>query len=118
MPYPNVILCVCDQLRAFEVGCYGNGVVRTPHIDRLASRGIRFDTACSNNPVCTPSRSILLTGQYSRTCNGMTGNVGDPSRPRRHLAGTTIAEAYRAAGYETASIGKWHVQPVPGDVGF
>lgn len=115
---PNVIFCVCDELRAFDVGCYGNSVVRTPNIDRLAQGGVRVETACSNNPVCTPARSILMTGQYSRTCNGQTGNMGDPTGPRRHLAGTTIAEAFRSAGYDTASIGKWHMQPSPRDVGF
>jgi arylsulfatase A-like enzyme len=115
---PNVIFCVCDELRAFDVGCYGNSIIRTPNIDRLAATGVRFETVCSNNPVCTPARSILLTGQYSRTCNGATGNVGDPAGPRRHLAGTTIAEAMRSAGYDTAAIGKWHMQPSPGDVGF
>jgi arylsulfatase A-like enzyme len=115
---PNVILCVCDELRAFDVGCYGNPIIHTPNIDRLAASGVRFETAISNNPVCTPARSILLTGQYSRTCNGQTSNVGDPAGPRKHLAGVTIAEAFRAAGYDTASIGKWHMQPSPGDVGF
>src|SRR5271170_2266056 len=104
---PNVILCVCDELRAFDVGCYGNPIIRTPNIDRLAATGVRFDTTISNNPVCTPARSILLTGQYSRTCNGVTGNVGDPTGPRKHLAGTTIAEAFRDAWYDTAAIGKW-----------
>ncbi|HEY8669120.1 MAG TPA: sulfatase-like hydrolase/transferase, partial [Tepidisphaeraceae bacterium] len=68
---PNVVLCVCDQLRAFEAGCYGNAVIRTPNIDRLAAGGVRFDVACSNNPICCPARAILLTGQHSRTCTGM-----------------------------------------------
>jgi len=70
MSRPNVIVCLCDQLRAFDVGCYGNDTIRTPHIDRLAKEGVRFDLAVSNNPVCMPARSALLTGQYSRTCMG------------------------------------------------
>ena len=71
---PNVIVCLCDQLRAFEVGCYGNEIIRTPHIDCLAREGVRFDLAISNNPVCMPARSALLTGQYSRTCMGYLTN--------------------------------------------
>ena len=65
---------MCDQLRAFEVGCYGNPVIRTPHIDRLAREGISFEHAVTNNPVCMPARSSLLSGQYSRTCMGSLGN--------------------------------------------
>ena len=47
---PNIILCVCDQLRAFEIGCYGNPVIRTPNLDARASQGVRFETAVSNYP--------------------------------------------------------------------
>ena len=63
---PNVIVCLCDQLCAFEVGCYDNEIIRTPHIDRLAREGVRFDLAISNNPVCMSARSALPSGQYSR----------------------------------------------------
>ena len=73
--HPNIIICTCDQLRAFEVGCYGNDVIRTPHIDRLAAEGVRFETAVSNYPVCMAARSVLLSGQYNRTCTGGIGNV-------------------------------------------
>lgn len=59
---PNVVVCLCDQLRAFELGCYGHKMVKTPNIDRLAAEGVRFEIACSNNPVCTPGRSILISG--------------------------------------------------------
>lgn len=117
---PNVIVCLCDQLRAFEVGCYGNEVIRTPHLDRLASQGVRFEVACSNNPVCVPSRSTLLTGQYGRTCTGALGNVADtpPNEQRVRLTAPTLAERFRDAGYETALIGKWHIDPHPRLVGF
>ena len=127
---PNVIVCMCDQLRAFEVGCYGNPVIRTPHIDQLAREGVRFETAITNNPVCMPARSCLLSGQYSRTCMGDLGNTVAldaqgraylpeyPSEQRTQLPGPTLAEQLKAAGYETALIGKWHVQPAPHLVGF
>ena len=125
MDRPNVIVCLCDQLRAFEVGCYGNEVIRTPHIDQLAAEGVRFDVAISNNPVCMPARSTLLTGQYSRTCMGFLNNhsnSGDlpeyPTERRDWLPDPTIAEVFKAQGYETSLFGKWHVQPAPHLVGF
>src|SRR6266540_7489044 len=71
---PNVVVCICDQLRAFEVGCYGNPAIRTPNIDHLARVGVRFEYAVTNNPVCMPARSCLLSGEYSRTCMGSLGN--------------------------------------------
>ncbi|HUU59929.1 MAG TPA: sulfatase-like hydrolase/transferase, partial [Phycisphaerae bacterium] len=77
---PNIVLCTCDQLRAFEVGCCGNPVVRTPNVDRLAGEGVRFETAVTNFPVCMAARSVLLSGQYNRTCTGGVANVGFPSR--------------------------------------
>ena len=125
MSDPNVIVVLCDQLRAFEVGCYGNSTIRTPHIDRLAAEGVRFDLAISNNPVCMPARSALLTGQYSRTCMGYLSNYNDggdlpeyPAQSRDWLRDTTLAEAFKARGYDTALFGKWHVQPEPRLVGF
>jgi choline-sulfatase len=128
---PNVVICMCDQLRAFEVGCYGNDVVQTPHIDALAARGVRFDLAVTNNPVCMAARSSLLTGQYTRTCQGFLGNYMAPdstgSRPqlpeypeeeRRFLPDPTVAEQLKAIGYETVLFGKWHIQPAPHLLGF
>jgi Sulfatase len=53
---PNIIICTCDQLRAFEVGCHGNTVVQTPSVDRLAAEGIRFASAVTNYPVCMAAR--------------------------------------------------------------
>ena len=67
----NVIMILCDQMRPFELGCYGHPVVQTPNIDRLAQDGVRFELACTTNPLCTPARSSLLSGQYARTCTGM-----------------------------------------------
>ena len=117
---PNVIVCMCDQLRSFEIGCYGNQVVKTPHLDSLAANGVRFDIAVSNNPVCTPARSCLLTGQYSRTCAGYLGNEGDEAPPyhRKKLLDITMPEVFKQAGYHTALIGKWHIAAHPKLVGF
>jgi choline-sulfatase len=127
---PNIIVCLCDQLRWAEVGCYGNPVIRTPHMDRLAREGVRFEQAVTNFPVCMAARSVLLSGQYNRTCTGGIANVNFETRPgdcampeypdpgRPHLRDTTLPETLRALGYETAVIGKWHVHSWPNDVGF
>lgn len=127
---PNIIVCVSDQLRPFELGCYGNLVIRTPHIDRLAAEGVRFDVAVSNNPVCMPARSCLLSGQYSRTCIGRLGNevMADengrstmpeyPSPHRVSMFSPTLPEQLGKVGYRTALIGKWHIQPSPNTLGF
>ena len=120
MSRPNVVLCLCDQMRACSVGCYGDSAAKTPNIDRLAAEGVRLDLAFTNNPVCTPARSSLLTGQYCRTCTGMLGNVHEnPPNPERiRLLEPTLAEVFRDAGYRTALIGKWHIDPRPELVGF
>lgn len=127
---PNVILCICDQLRAFETGAYGNDVVQTPHIDQLAAEGVRFETAVTNNPVCMPARSCLISGQYSRTCMGTLSNHSDrradgtpfmreyPVDHRGHFSDETLPEIFKTLGYDTALIGKWHIHPPPGLVGF
>lgn len=115
---PNVIICLTDQLRPFELGCYGGDLVPTPAIDRLAAEGVRFQVACSNNPVCTPGRSILLSGQYCRTCNGTMGNCADPVPERVKMVDTTLAEVFRGAGYRTGLIGKWHIHVQPELLGF
>jgi len=67
---PNIIICTCDQLPAYATGCYGNDCVRTPNIDRLASEGMRFEQSVTNYPLCLPARSVLISGQYNRTCTG------------------------------------------------
>src|ERR1700743_3088122 len=71
---PNVILVLCDQLRSFSVGCWGNTFVRTPNIDKFAAAGFRFELGVTNSPVCTPARSTLLSGQHARTCVGSRTN--------------------------------------------
>ncbi len=127
---PNIIVCTCDQLRAFEVGCYGNEVVRTPNVDRLASEGVRFDAAITNSPVCMAARSVLLSGQHNRTCTGGVGNISYAGRPgdfnmpeypyvgRPHLKSVTLPEILQKEGYRTAAIGKWHIHSWPNEIGF
>ena len=121
---------MCDQLRAFEVGCYGNSVIRTPHLDLLAAEGVRFEHAVTTFPVCMAARSVTLSGQHNRCCTGGVGNVCAPmpdgriyfpqypENGRPHLKAPTLPEALRGSGYHTAAIGKWHIHSWPHDVGF
>ena len=127
---PNIIICLCDQLRSSEVGCYGNRSVRTPNIDALAAESVRFESGISPYPVCMAARSALLSGQYPRRCTGGVGNVvyttepGDCAMPeyphagRPHLPDATLPELLHQAGYYNAAIGKWHIHTWPQDIGF
>lgn len=110
---PNIVLCLCDQMRPFELGCYGHPIVRTPHIDSLAQRGVRFDVACTNMSLCSPARSCLLSGQYARTCTGSLTNIGQPRPVREMLTDPILPELLTECGYDTSLIGKWHVDPHP-----
>jgi len=117
---PNIIIINTDQLRSFTVGCYGNESIQTPNIDQLAAEGVRFEQAISNNPVCVAARSVLLSGQYSRTCTGALGNAAwsEFNQQRERLQAETLPEVMRKAGYRTAAIGKWHIDPAPSLIGF
>ncbi|MBN2313374.1 MAG: sulfatase [Sedimentisphaerales bacterium] len=100
---PNLIYVFADQWRVQATGYMGNQDVRTPNLDRLAKESINFTNAVSCCPVCSPYRASLLTGQYCLT-HGIFHN-DKPLNPEA----TTIGKVYRQAGYETAYIGKWHV---------
>jgi arylsulfatase A-like enzyme len=127
---PNIVICMCDQLRAHAVGCYGDPVARTPHIDRLAREGVLFEHAVSPDPVCTPARTSILAGQHTRTCapelgnplsqfeDGTWGMAEYPDETRTALPDPTLPEVLREQGYATGLFGKWHVRPAPTLVGF
>ena len=99
---PNVLWICADDQAAYVCGGYGNRLVHTPHIDALAARGVRFDRAFCNSPVCTASRQSFLTGRYPRTI-GVTQLA--TALPESEI---TLAELLRDAGYDTAAIGKMH----------
>lgn len=111
---PNVVLILADDLGAGDLGAYGQQRIRTPHLDRLAREGMRFDAAYSGSPVCAPSRCVLLTGRHSGRAfvrdNSEVGGWG-PREPEGQLAlpaaEVTLAEHLGAAGYATAAGGKW-----------
>jgi arylsulfatase A-like enzyme len=100
---PNVVFVFADQWRAQATGFAGDQNVITPNLDKLATRSIVFTTAVSTTPVCCPYRASLLTGQYPLT-HGIFMNDA-PLDPKSN----TMGKIYKAAGYNTAYIGKWHV---------
>lgn len=111
-PRVNVLVIVSDDHHADALSCAGDPTVRTPNIDRLAATGVRFTRAFSPNPICTPARASLLTGQGTTT-NGVTF-FGKPIP-----AGTkTWPELLREAGYTTFFTGKWHNNGDPASRGF
>ena len=100
---PNVIFVFADELDGQDLGYNGNKDVITPNLDRLASHAINFTNTISCCPVCSPYRASLLTGQYPLTTGVFVNDVQlNPETP-------TIAKSFKAAGYQTAYIGKWHV---------
>jgi arylsulfatase A-like enzyme len=100
---PNVVFLFADQWRASAMGYSGDPNVKTPNLDRLAKESVNFETAVSVCPVCTPYRAALLTGRYPTT-TGMFMN--DIYLPDSELC---MGEIYKTAGYDTAYIGKWHL---------
>jgi len=106
---PNFILFITDQHRADYLGCYGHPTLKTPHIDRLAAEGVAYDNFFVASPVCMPNRASLMTCRMPSS-HGVRSN-GIPLARRN----VTFVEMLRAAGYDTALIGKSHLQPFTGE---
>ena len=101
---PNIVLIVADDLGYGDLGCYGQKVLRTPHIDRLAKEGLRFTDFYAGSTVCAPSRCVLMTGLHTGHCL-IRGNGKQNLRPDD----VTIAEVLKGAGYRTGCFGKWGI---------
>lgn len=125
----NVVLILADDLGWRDLGCSGSTFYETPAIDRLASQGLRFTQSYAACNVCSPTRASILTGKYParlHTTNFFGGNRRGALLPpayRQSLPAedTTLAEAFRQAGYRTAISGKWHLGgkgSLPADHGF
>ncbi|MFV0564267.1 MAG: sulfatase-like hydrolase/transferase [Flavobacteriaceae bacterium] len=106
---PNVIVIYTDDQGAIDLGCYGATDIYSPNLDKLAETGTRFTQAYVAAPVCAPSRAALLTGKYPQNA-GITGNTSAKMGADGLAASQyTMAELFKANGYATAHIGKWHL---------
>jgi choline-sulfatase len=101
-PLRNVLFLCSDDHAAYVLGAYGNTVVRTPNLDRLAAQGARFDAAFANCPFCTPSRQSVITGRYPHA-SGVT-LLQTPLAEEQ----VTIADHLKQSGFKTAAVGKMH----------
>ena len=110
---PNVLFLICDDLNC-DIGCYGHAQVKTPNIDRLAARGVRFDRAYCQYPLCGPSRASFMTGLYADQTLIHRNSI----YLREHVPNVnTISQMYRDAGYFAMRIGKIYHYNVPKHIG-
>ncbi|HRZ17221.1 MAG TPA: sulfatase-like hydrolase/transferase, partial [Candidatus Hydrogenedentes bacterium] len=108
---PNIILILADDLGYGDPGCYGQRLLETPNMDRLAAEGLRFTQAYAGGPVCAPSRCALMTGLHGGHA-AVRDNI--PHYPAYLGEGdTTVAEVLRGTGYRCGGVGKWSL----GDAG-
>ncbi len=126
---PNIVFFLVDDLGWSDVGCYGSTFHETPHIDRLAKEGMRFDNAYSTCHVCSPSRASILTGKYPARTDLTEWLGGRPERAYEKLHSAkklmslpaeeiTLAETLKKHGYATANYGKAHLRVNPKTYGF
>lgn len=115
---PNVLLIIADDLAAWMLGCYGNKEIRTPNIDNLARRGVRFQNAFVCTPICSPSRATLFTGRTPMQ-HGIhdfltPSPVADPPQGQKDVPASFASEVMltdlaAAKGYDVGYVGKWHM---------
>ncbi len=111
---PNVVFILTDNHGAWTMGCYGNPDIKTPHVDRMAAEGIRFDQAYTNNAVCSPTRATYLTGlmpsQHGVHCFLRGAGLQTGPEPRNTLDQfTSLPEVLKSNGYACGLVGKWHL---------
>lgn len=120
-PHPNVVVILVDDLGLTDLSCFGSQFYETPNVDQLAKDGVKFTQAYSSSTVCSPTRAALLTGKYPARLH-LTDWIPGYSSPKNKLKSPpwqkflspseiTLAQQFKAAGYTTALIGKWHLAP-------
>ncbi len=125
----NVVFLLADDLGWTDLGSFGSSFYQTPNLDRVAASGMRFTQAYAACPVCSPTRASIMAGKYParmQTTDYFGGRrkgrlLPAPYRDRLALEEVTVAEAFKAAGYRTGFMGKWHLGPKgfwPEDQGF
>jgi choline-sulfatase len=100
---PNILVIMSDEHNASVLGCYGNSIVRTPNLDRLANRGVVFDCAYTNSPLCVPSRLAFTAGKYVSRIGAWNNSCRLPSDDY-----PSLPRILNAAGYESFLCGKMH----------
>ncbi len=113
---PNIVFILADDLGYGELGCYGQEKIKTPHLDRLASEGIKFTHHYTGAPVCAPARCVLLTGRHlghaDIRSNGIAPNGREfPGQWPINAESITLAEALQKGGYVSGGFGKWGLGP-------
>ncbi len=105
---PNIIIIVSDDHAYQAISAYGNKLMQTPNIDRIAKEGVLFNKGYVTNSICGPSRAVILTGKYSHK-NGFKDNENSSFDGSQD----TFIKQLKASGYQTAWIGKWHLETQP-----
>ena len=104
---PNLIFILADDLGYGDLGCYGQKLIKTPRLDKMAAEGMKFTRFYSGSTVCAPSRSVLMTGQHMGHTHVRGNAGGDMTRQSLRDIDLTVAEKLKDANYATALIGKW-----------
>jgi len=105
---PNFVIMLADDLGYSDLGCFGSAMIQTPNLDQLAEQGIRLTASYAGAPLCSPSRTALLTGRNPNRA-GIYSYIAPNSPVHLRSEEVTIATLLKQAGYETCQVGKWHL---------